>query len=401
MSPARDVASMTQQLQSLSVGVQLGTVAVLAVFFVLLARSIRLAEVRMWAAAWVADAVAIGAVFLLGFSLRADVSFWIERLLLTLYVFAKTAYVFGLVAGARHHLRPERELAVSRTQLVAILTVWSVTIGFFTEKLGTVQLVQTLMVGAVLTFGGIWVFRQPRYPRSRWLGAVLLAEGVLFLHYLPALAMAAYGSPYADLGYIRYASFLDAAMELVVALGILAAIEGSTTASLRSLNEELIATRDRLRDLAERDPLTALANRHVLQRDLATRGGTRAAVVFIDVDDFKLINDRLGHAVGDACLRRVAAALRETFRSEDRIFRWGGDEFLVIAPGLAEEAAGQRIEAVRRSLRTVSEDAPVVTISAGIATVGPGTAPEDALRIADERMYADKSRHARSSPSWV
>ncbi len=401
MPSASDTVAAAQQLQALSVGVQLGTVTLLAMFFFALARSIRLAEVRMWAAAWVADAVAIAAVFLLVFSLRAGASFWLERLLLTLYVFAKTAYVFGLVAGARHHLRPERELDIRRSHLVAILSVWSIVIGFFTENLGTVQLVQALMVGSVLTFGGIWVFRHPRYPRSRWLGAVLLAEGVLFLHYLPALTMAAYGNPYARLGYVRYASFLDAGAELMVALGILAALEASTTANLRTLNEELITTRDRLRDLAERDPLTALSNRNVLQRDLSSRDITRAAVVFIDVDDFKLINDRLGHAVGDACLRRVAAALRETFRSEDRIFRWGGDEFLVIAPGLAEEAAGQRIEQVRRSLRTVSDDAPVFTISAGIATVGPGTAAEEALRIADERMYADKSRHARSSPSWV
>jgi diguanylate cyclase (GGDEF)-like protein/PAS domain S-box-containing protein len=151
---------------------------------------------------------------------------------------------------------------------------------------------------------------------------------------------------------------------------------------------------------ASHDPLTGLANtslfRERLARALARAGGgdPRVAVLFIDLDDFKTINDSLGHSVGDELLMGVAERLRGCVRTLDAVARMGGDEFAVLVSDLrtADDAA----EIARRILAVVSEPLPVgsrtvvTTASVGIAVAGPGDVVDDVLRNADAAMYAAK-----------
>ncbi len=152
---------------------------------------------------------------------------------------------------------------------------------------------------------------------------------------------------------------------------------------------------------ASHDPLTGLANtslfRERLARALERAGGAdpRVAVLFVDLDDFKTINDSLGHPVGDELLIGVAERLRGCVRNLDAVARMGGDEFAVLVSDLrtADDAA----EIARRILAVVSEPLPVgsrtvvTTASVGIAVAGPGDVVDDVLRNADAAMYAAKA----------
>jgi diguanylate cyclase (GGDEF)-like protein len=367
--------------------VQLATVSLLAAFFVALTRTIRLQEVRIWAAAWLADAVAVAAVFVGALVAPAPL---VLRLCFALYVGGKTAYVLLVVTGARSHLQPGATEPVRPLLLGAAVAAWSLLLGFLSPKPEFLRVSVALMIGILLTTGALWVLSRPRVPRSRWLGIAMLAEGLLFLYYVPLLLPILWGAK--ALAYTPYAPFFDAGAELFLALAILVVIERSSSDHLEHLNQELLASQERLRQLVDLDPLTSLANRRKLRPEMDRVRTSGAAVIFLDVDDFKEINDLWGHIAGDACLLRVASALGRIFRSGDSLFRLGGDEFLVVAPGLDAHGAHERVENLRAELAAAEGAAPPCRISVGIAALAPHGEPEAALREADERMYDEKRR---------
>jgi diguanylate cyclase (GGDEF)-like protein len=380
-----------------SLGVQLATVLLLAAFFVALARTVRLQEIRLWTTAWIADAVALFPVFLASFFVLPGA---LLRLATCVYVAGKTAYALLLISGAQNHLRPGARHLLQPGRLAPAVVIVSIGVGLLLPGRANAQIVTDLIVGAVLTVGALGILRRPRLARSRWLGVCLLVEGLLFLHYVPLLVPRLWGRvPIAS--YVQYSSFFDAGAELLVALAILVVVESSSSEHLQHLNRELIASQDRLRQLVDLDPLTSLANRRRLRHAFDRVRTSGAAVIFLDMDDFKGINDRYGHIVGDACLLRLAAELTRTFRPDDAVFRLGGDEFLVVAPGLEVAAAHERVGSLRAVLAKGDDGAPPCTLSVGVAQLPPEGEPEAVMREADERMYIDKRRRqgSRRSPS--
>jgi diguanylate cyclase (GGDEF)-like protein len=373
-------------LARLSLGVQLATVTLLAAFFVALTRPVRLQEVRLWAAAWTADAIALTAVFL-GLVLTPPSP--IVRVFICVYIAGKTTYALLLISGAQNHLRPGVSEPLRPGKLALVVAAWSVALAVFAPKLVDAQVATYLVVGGVLTTGAVWVLRTPRFSRSRWLGVGLLVEGLLFLHYVPMLLPQLWGQA-PLVSYVNYSSFFDAGAELLVALAILVVVESSFSEHLEHLNGELVASQERLRQLVDLDPLTSLSNRRRLREEFDRAKPVGAAVIFLDIDEFKEINDRFGHIVGDACLHRLATALVRVFRTDDALFRLGGDEFLVIAPGLDTEAARDRVSRMRRLLAVSEDGVPSCRLSVGIAALVPEGEPEAALREADERMYREK-----------
>lgn len=159
--------------------------------------------------------------------------------------------------------------------------------------------------------------------------------------------------------------------------------------------------RDELRQLAETDGLTGLPNRRAglqqLARQLERVDRERGPLVigFLDIDLFKDINDRHGHAVGDQVLVAVARALRAAVRSQDQVVRMGGEEFLLLMPGMPREAASARLERLRQRITEAGQALQVpgleVTASIGLAQWRPGEDDLAALlRRADHAMYAAK-----------
>jgi diguanylate cyclase (GGDEF)-like protein/PAS domain S-box-containing protein len=155
-----------------------------------------------------------------------------------------------------------------------------------------------------------------------------------------------------------------------------------------------------LRRLADRDDLTGLYNRRFFTRQLAhqlrrtRRYGEDAAVLLVDLDGFKRVNDTLGHHAGDELLRHVARVLNTRLRESDIVARLGGDEFAVLLPLATAERAHQAAELLERELRKspIEVEGAVLTAGAsiGVAELTPDLEAEDALRLADRAMYAVK-----------
>ena len=168
-----------------------------------------------------------------------------------------------------------------------------------------------------------------------------------------------------------------------------------------------VETEHRLARLALTDPLTGLANRAALHQHLADLlgRGSALALLFLDLDRFKVVNDSLGHSAGDQLLRTIAARLADTCRDGDLVARLGGDEFVMVATGLDESGAVYLAERVQRSLAVPVEVAGhelVMSASIGIV-VEDGSAegdPESLLRDADVSMYEAKARGRARAVVW-
>ncbi len=192
--------------------------------------------------------------------------------------------------------------------------------------------------------------------------------------------------------------------------------EQRTCTTIRDVTERLKMERElmdmsaRLRELTMTDELTELRNRrgfvtvasHML--DIAERRNTTAHVLFLDIDNFKKLNDDYGHGAGDAGIRAVARALSHALRNEDLVARIGGDEFVALTLGL-DEGGRHDIEArIRESLRVESAlagfDRPIeASVGWAVRAAGGAAMVEDLLAQADHAMYCSKKdRHAAAGP---
>jgi diguanylate cyclase (GGDEF)-like protein/PAS domain S-box-containing protein len=165
-----------------------------------------------------------------------------------------------------------------------------------------------------------------------------------------------------------------------------------------------VVQRHRLASLAASDPLTGLANRQFLMESLEDGFGTPArrgemtAVLYCDLDRFKLVNDTLGHEAGDVVLRSVADRIRSSVREQDLVARIGGDEFVVVARGIRNEATARALadtieSAVRRPVLCGSESV-VPSLSVGVSVGFLGKGAEDMIRLADRSLYERKALRA-------
>jgi diguanylate cyclase (GGDEF)-like protein len=157
--------------------------------------------------------------------------------------------------------------------------------------------------------------------------------------------------------------------------------------------------------LAERDQLTGLHNRHYLERFLGGDDGPADLVVMlVDVDELKAVNDGHGHAAGDAVLSSVASILRGHSRPGDVVVRWGGDEFLLLMPGLSPEIglkAGERLaEAVRRGHPPEPWDHLTLSVSIGVSFMRRTSLPLDRLDAALYDVKRSGKGHALLDPAY-
>ena len=174
---------------------------------------------------------------------------------------------------------------------------------------------------------------------------------------------------------------------------------------LRAASQQLESAEQQLHELATTDPLTGCHNRrfygeiidHEFERH--RRNGWPMTLVFIDIDGVKLVNDHLGHAMGDRLIRRVATLLKRHVRSNDYVIRWGGDEFVVLMTCSETEARRKGTTLKRAFSASIRRWAlpSGVGLSIGCAELGPATDDVETLvRQADDRMYADKKKHRKT-----
>jgi diguanylate cyclase (GGDEF)-like protein/PAS domain S-box-containing protein len=176
----------------------------------------------------------------------------------------------------------------------------------------------------------------------------------------------------------------------------------TTFAAQVGLSIANIRLREALRTQSVRDPLTGLYNRRYLEEVLdrearrAARGAQSLGVLMIDLDHFKSFNDTYGHDAGDAVLRETGASLTRGIRAEDFVFRFGGEEFVVILPTASLEAACARAESLRLKVRDLTvlhqgKSMGMLTISIGVAVFPEhGISPKDLMAAADAALYEAK-----------
>ncbi len=176
-------------------------------------------------------------------------------------------------------------------------------------------------------------------------------------------------------------------------------------AEVQKLREELAQSKRRiefLESLADQDALAPVLNRRAFVRELtrmmayAERYGVPGSVLYFDVDEMKQVNDQLGHAAGDAVLRRVAETLVRESRASDVVGRLGGDEYAVILIQADAPAAAAKAAALAQAVAAAPVDwqgqTLGITLSYGIHTFAGGERVEEALDAADRAMYARKRR---------
>ena len=379
-----------------SIGVQVSSLLIIAAFFLVLQRSLPRDAIASWVRGWVFNLVAL-VVALLFWTIETPPG--TRPFAFFLFMSAKNLAGLYLVQGAWSLHRPGARI-VGRRQvflaaaLLPLLGAWAFTT---IDLLGTGE---QLLIGLLFVPVGIALLRS-RDVALAWLAVGFLARGSLCL-----VEAAAYASRIAPDTWVpadlrpRIGAFLaahssfDTGTEWLLALGFVLAMSLRAQQELRSTIRELHGAQEGLRRLVDHDPLTALSNRRALPGVLRSAQPDGATLLFFDLDDFKRINDELGHQAGDRSHQRFAEALRESFRPNDAFVRFGGDEFLVVAPGLERSLADTRVASLRRRLASPEGGHPALCFSVGIAELGAGGQPEEALRVADELMYAAKARRA-------
>jgi len=257
-----------------------------------------------------------------------------------------------------------------------------------------------VLIAGALASAGVAHFILVRHVRL--FGALVIGFSMLGL--AGSNLWMALGVPEPDDAGVRTATFFTLGLYLVAALGMQLMTFEDMTYELRVTNRDLEAAQAELRDLVTTDALTGCRNRRffdeVIGRELERhrRYNIPLSLLFADVNRFKAINDTLGHEAGDHVLQQVAAFILRRVREADYVFRWGGDEFVVLISCGEEEALrkGADLQAAFAKSSKAAALPQGVGLSIGVTEIPPETRDIMPLvKEADERMYADKKRAKR------
>jgi diguanylate cyclase (GGDEF)-like protein len=220
-----------------------------------------------------------------------------------------------------------------------------------------------------------------------------------YLHHLPTgwyitanhMTLSAY--------YYTWDSLIDGMLEFILGFGTVVIIVDTERAELEVANEQLKAANERAAHALHTDPLTTVLSRYSFEESFRSgdrRSSHRGTAVVADLDGLKEVNDRFGHAAGDAAIRAVADGLRSLIRQGDRIYRWGGDEFVVVMSEMPVDSARRRMEAldvaVNRGFDKAFAAAGALRVSWGVFAYDVDMPVVDAIERADRAMYDLKAK---------
>jgi diguanylate cyclase (GGDEF)-like protein len=394
---ASEIAAVTS---SVALTAHLVCVLLLSLTFSYLSRLFPWAYLRHWSAAWWSLLLAV-------FAVRASLS-WegVETGFWVLYLSTGWLFLFYLLAGCR-------ELATGHP----------VTLTRFLPGLPGSVLLATIIVPLFPAFGrlfamasllmsfgfalGLGLLRQVT-PAHRTVGLRMMQLALVILCLLSLSYAPLFWFPRRELPWLSYAPLANMIAELLLAFGMVFVVSEEARRELTDALIEVRRARDQIERQARVDPLTEALNRHAFHSilkgegiDPAVRRG-HGTVVMVDLDHLKTINDQDGHPVGDAAIQAAARAIRSLIRAEDFCFRWGGDEFLVLAPGLDTQLAAERFKGLENGvLFRVRPDLPerLLLLSWGIAEFGGRTSIQEAIALADASMYERRAARRTLSAS--
>ena len=401
----------------LGVVVQLGGAVMLIGLFALLRGFVlRRPYFAVWTNAWVAIAVAILALVIRYILIPAAVGVLDEgrpvvRLLYFIYQFSKAfSFIFFLrgtllyAAGSRNKIVLTQHLWFGAALFALVSTLAS------RQGLNEMVIWQSAVAVPALTYCAWTLLKLPRARRTvgtRSTGAAFGALAALWLLYAFAFGIIVSGDTASAVGrladgFVGFNTYYDLAFDFLLGYAMVILLMEDSRREVDDAQAELRVTHDQLRRAALYDTLTDSLNRraYVERVGMEMVRATFGTIVLADLDNLKTVNDRLGHGAGDLLLRQCADVLRGGLRPYDKLYRWGGDEFLIIVPSARAEDVLRRLqESVSAAgVLRVGQGADIhLEVSLGAADYESFDELERAIDRADRAMYAEKARR-KSDP---
>jgi diguanylate cyclase (GGDEF)-like protein len=363
--------------------------------FLFLYRQSRAAYFGFWACAWALRIIAT----VVGLQLvHTEKWSW-----LSLYAVFEFAFALALVAAGHVGFASGTKDWRGILRLVAILPIFVALIYAF----GSYSRLETYYASHAVVLGFVYLYnfaalrdhagaggRIFRYSLLA-LAAAFLGHAVVFLYLYNPSGATAWEV------YLHQKIYYDLALHCVLAFAAMAMWSESQIDRLREMSAELDHLRRESRQRMDLDGLTGLLNQAALARRVESPETFDGAIAVCDMDNFKEINDRYGHLVGDEILRNIGHLLRGSIRQEDEAYRWGGDEFVLLFRNQRPDVARARLEEIEerlRDFRVRGHGTLPIAFSWGAADAR-GRALREALEEADHNMYALKrSRGGESAP---
>jgi diguanylate cyclase (GGDEF)-like protein len=369
-----------------------------------LTQSIKRTSLDYWTRAWVSLAISLISLSM-AFNLTGFKSFFFF-----LYYFTEYLFGFFFMAGCRNFSTGENITRRDWRFLIPCL-LFAATLALLPFHYNKKFILHFALVAFLFwsAFKALGPARRriKASPGLRVMSVALILLAINFIHYIPVFAAAIYLNVPTLAVYLSFTSIYDMLLETLLGFGTVMIVMEDLRHDVEAMNRELLATRDRLETLARIDPLTEAFNRHAFYSLTESKQDSpletiNGCVVVIDIDDLKPINDRLGHSIGDSAIREVASSLRSIIRAEDMLFRWGGDEFLILMFNCAEESVTARISALQLTLNHSTAGAltaPLpILFSYGVAAFAGMAELEGAIEKADTAMYEFKQLRKTTYP---
>jgi diguanylate cyclase (GGDEF)-like protein len=360
--------------------------------------SIKSNALRYWIASWASLSVSLVSLFI-GFRLAGKQPIFYSAYFLGEYLFALL-----FIAGCRNHVNGA-SLTKRHGYFLIPAAALSLVLPYVSRDFNDLFMIHAAILSVLFMISFFTLrlsARAETTPGIQVMSVALFSLAIGFLHYVPVFAVRKelWGIT-VPLSYLQYTSVFDLLFEFLLGFGTVMVLMEGVRSEVEMANRKLTEARDQLELLVQMDPLTEALNRHAFHsllrrpetgQDTATSG----SVAVLDIDNLKPINDTLGHTAGDKAIRAVARATRSLVRADDMLFRWGGDEFLVLMFKLPQPDASRRMEKLNRILAENSErwvGMPVsVTVSFGVAGFTSLRDLGQAIEQADKAMYAQRNR---------
>jgi len=407
-------------LSFIGVVVQFGGAVLLVALFLLLRQFVlRRGYFSAWTSAWMAVAIAVLAiatryVFLPGLAGGALPDR--HPAVRTLYFIYQAAKGLGFVfflRGTALYVAGRAAGPFATTRLSAAATAFAL-VSTVVSRQGLNEMVVWQAAIAVPVLGYcasafLWLPRPRRTVGSVATGVSFALIALLWLLYAGAfgLAIRNAGGPIADLAdrLISFNAYADLALNVVLGYSMILVLMEDSKREFDAAQAELRVTHDQLRRAALYDSLTDSLNRRAFAEGVGLEmvRATFGTVVLADLDNLKLVNDRLGHMAGDQIIRRCADVLRAMLRPYDKLYRWGGDEFLLIVPSARAADVLARLQLAMDAEPPIevglSPEDVRLQLSMGAADYSSAEDLGRAIERADQAMYQEKARRKRDPRS--
>jgi diguanylate cyclase len=382
---------------NVGLAIQCVGIVLLALLSLSMHGSIKNPSLKYWTSAWIALALALVSLFA-GFHLAPE-----QKLFYSFYFFGEYAFGLMFISGCRYHVTGSSPTRRRYLTLIPAVVI-AVALPYASADFNDLFMIQATIMSGVFAASFLVLLPALRRPEAshglRVMGAALILLTIDFLHYVPVFgARKGLWGITVPASYLQYTSIFDLILEILLGFGAMMVLLEGVRREVEAVNDRLVQAHGKLELMAQMDPLTEALNRHAFH-SLLTRGerdpesGVSGCVAVIDVDNLKPINDSFGHHIGDRAIRAVARAVRSLIRADDMLFRWGGDEFLVLMVNLPEVEAVRRMRSLNEILERNSEQwtsAPVkITVSSGVCGFESMKELGAAIEQADKAMYESK-----------